>query len=324
MTQKQSERETQQEQCQREELVERMIRAIPEDGVAEPLKGLCLTRSSTTAEPIYGVSEPSFCVIAQGSKEIYLGEKRYQYDAYNYLLFTMELPVVGHVLEASQEKPYLGIRLHLDPALVGALLVELGQLAPQLSPRSQREQGEEKSGDAKALTVSPLNATLLDAVVRLIRLLDSPTEARLLLPLITREIIYRLLVGQQGDRLRRMTVLGGHTHQVAQAVEKICREFNRPLSIEELARQVGMSVSGFHHHFKEVTAMSPLQFQKQLRLQEARRLMLGEHLDAATAGSRVGYENAAYFNRDYKGFFGDPPMRDVERLRKVTVAGAGV
>ena len=151
--------------------------------------------------------------------------------------------------------------------------------------------------------------------MRLVRLLDSPGEARLLLPLISREIVYRLLSGEQGHRLRQMTVLGGHTHRIAQAVEKICREFNQPLQVEELAHEMGMSVSSFHHHFKQVTAMSPLQFQKQLRLQEARRLMVGESLNATDAGDRVGYDDTSHFNRDYKRFFGVPPVRDVERFR---------
>jgi AraC-like DNA-binding protein len=300
----QTQRDIQQEESNREELAARIARAIPRDGMLQPLAGLYLARSSATVEPVYGVSEPSFCVIAQGSKEVYLGERRYQYDPYSYLLATAELPIVSRVLVASEEQPYLGLRLTLDPALVGAVMVEIGQLTPG------------NQGDAKAIEVSPLDSTLLDATLRLVKLLDSTTEARVLLPLITREIIYRLLVGQQGHRLRQMTVLGGHTHRIAQAVEKICREFNQPLHIEDIARQIGMSVSGFHHHFKAVTAMSPLQFQKQLRLQEARRLMVGEALDAATAGYRVGYDDASHFNREYKRLFGVPPMRDIERLRE--------
>lgn len=308
----QRERDTQREQCNREELVERMRRAMPTDGKTEPLKGLHLIRASTTTESMHGVAEPSFCVIAQGSKEVCLGEERYQYDPYSYLLATMELPVVARVLGASEEQPYLALRLALDLALVGSVLVEIGPVAP----RSQ--------GDLKALAVSPLDATLLEIVVRLVRLLDSATEARFLLPLIKREIVYRLLVGAQGHRLCQMTVLGGHTHRIAQAIGKIRKEFDQLLYVQDLARQVGMSVSSFHHHFKEVTAMSPLQFQKQLRLQEARRLMLGEHLDAAQAGYHVGYGDASHFNRDYKRLFGVPPLRDVERLREAAEASADI
>jgi AraC-like DNA-binding protein len=315
MDQKHRERETQREQDNREELLERMARAILADGIAQPIKGLHLTRISTVTDTIYGATEPSFCVIAQGSKEVCLGEKCYQYDPYHYLLATLEMPVVGRVLAASEEEPYLGLRLSLDPTLVGSVLVEMGGL-------SLGSLGSQ--GDTKALTVSALDATLLDAVVRLIRLIDSPPQARLLYPLIMREIIYWLLIGAQGDRLRQMTIPGGHTHRIGQAVDKICRDFNQPLYVEEIARGIGMSVSGFHHHFKTVTAMSPLQFQKQLRLQEARRLMLGEALDVATAGHRVGYDDTAHFSREYKRFFGTPPLRDVERLREAVSVNAGV
>lgn len=176
----------------------------------------------------------------------------------------------------------------------------------------------------KAIDVSPLDAGLLDAVVRLIRLLNSPTDARFLAPLVTREIVYRLLAGEQGDRLRYIAALGGHTHRIAKAIERLRKDFDQPLRIEDLAGELGMSVSGFHHHFKEVTAMSPLQFQKQLRLQEARRLMLDEHLDATSAGYRVGYDDASHFNREYKRLFGAPPMRDVERLRQAAWERAGL
>lgn len=165
----------------------------------------------------------------------------------------------------------------------------------------------------RAIDVSPLDANLLDTVVRLVRLLDSPAEARVLRPLITREIV-RLLMGEQGNRLRHLALLGGHTDRIAEAVERLRRDFNQPLRIDSLAGELGMSVSGFHHHFK--AAMSPLQFQKQLRLQEARRIMLGENLGAASAGYRVGYDDASQFSREYKRLFGQPPLRDVERLRE--------
>jgi AraC-like DNA-binding protein len=301
--QKRRELETPRTEACREELAERIARAVPEDGRGEPLEGLHLNRSSTPTEPLYGVSQPSFCVIAQGSKEVLLGESRYRYDPAHYLLATVELPVVGQVLEASAERPYLSLRLDLDPSLVGSVMVEAGYLASR------------SAGDARAMDVSPLDADLLDATVRLVRLLDTPAEARVLRPLITREIVYRLLRGEQGARLRHLALLGGPTDGITEAIARLRREFQQPLRIECLARELGMSVSGFHHHFKTVTAMSPLQFQKQLRLQEARRLMLGEHLDAASAGLRVGYDDPSQFSREYKRLFGEPPMRDVERLR---------
>ncbi len=304
----QAEREAQRVQANREELVERIARAMREDGTAQPLQGLHLNRSSLPTEPLHGVTKPSLCVIAQGSKEVLLGESRYRYDPLHYLLATFELPNVSQVLEASQERPYLSLRLELAPTLVGSVMVEAGHSSPP------------GPADVRAIAVSPLDVHLLDAFVRLVRLLDSPAEAQVLMPLITREIIYRLLMGEQGGRLRHLAILGGYTPHIARAVGRLRQDFDQPLHIEELARELGMSVSGFHHHFKAVTAMSPLQFQKRLRLQEARRLMLGEDLDAASAAYRVGYQDASHFNREYKSLFGVPPMRDVQRLRGIALA----
>ncbi len=304
------EREAHRAQANRDELVERIARTIREDGRVEPLKGLRLRRSSSPTE-LHSVSNPAFCVIAQGSKEVFLGNERYQYDPAHYLLVTAELPVVSQVIEASQERPYLSLSLEFDPALVGSVMVEAGHFSPRAH------------ADVRAINVSSLDASLLDAVVRLVRLMDTPAEAPFLAPLITREIVYRLLMGEQGDRLRHIAVQAGHTHCIARAIERLRKEFDQPLRIDGIARELGMSVSGFHHQFKAVTAMSPLQFQKQLRLQEARRLMLGEHLDAASAGYRVGYDDASHFNREYKRLFGVPPLRDVERLREAARASAG-
>jgi AraC-like DNA-binding protein len=302
----QAEREAQRMQADREELVERITRTIPEDGVIQPLQGLHLGRLSTPSERIHSVLEPSFCVIAQGSKEVFLGSTRYQYDPFNYLLTTLELPRVSQVLEASRERPYLSLRLELSPTLVGSVMIETGHTLPP------------NRTDVRAIDVSPLDADLLDAVVRLVRLLDSPAEARVLMPLITREIIYRLLMGDQGGRLCHLTVSGGYTPNIVKAVERLRQDFDQPVRIEDLAQELGMSISSFHHHFKSVTAMSPLQFQKRLRLQEARRLMLGEDLNATSAAYRVGYNDASHFNREYKSLFGEPPVRDVQRLREET------
>jgi len=257
------------------------------------------------------MSDLAFCVIAQGSKEILLGDTRYRYDSAHYLLVTAELPVVSQVIEASYERPYLSLRLELDPTLVGSVMVEAGHSEPR------------NHADVRAIDVSPLDASLLDAVVRLVRLLDAPAEAPFLAPLITREIVYRLLMGAQGNRLRYIAGQGGHAHRIARAIERLRAEFDQPLRIDDIARELGMSVSSFHHHFKAVTAMSPLQFQKQMRLQEARRLMLGEDLDAASAGYRVGYNDAAHFNREYKRLFGLPPLGDVKRLRQAARESTG-
>jgi AraC-like DNA-binding protein len=311
----QFEREVQRAQASREELVERLARAIRDDGTAEPLPGLRLRRASAPTGLGHGVSFPSFCVIAQGSKELLLGDSLYRYDPAQYLISTAALPIASRVVEASPERPYLGIVLKLDSTLVGSVLVEAGHRAPR------------NSTAVTAIDVSALDASLLDAVVRLVRLLESPAEARFLSPLVMREIVYRLMLGAQGGRLHQIAALGGATHRIAEAVERLRNDFDQPLRIEDLAQELGMSVSGFHHHFRALTAMSPLQFQKQLRLQEARRLMLGEGLDATSAGYRVGYGNASHFTREYKRLFGEPPMRDVEQLRigaMERVVGQGV
>ena len=172
-----------------------------------------------------------------------------------------------------------------------------------------------------AIRVSPLGMGLLDAVVRLIRHLDSPLEARLLEPLIKREIVYRLLLGEQGGRLGQIAAAGDATHRIAEAIHWLRHNFDQPFRIEEIAHEFGMSVSGFHHHFRALTAMSPLQFQKQLRLQEARRLMLSEGFDAASASYNVGYGNPAQFTREYKRLFGAPPMRNIKQLRGSATEG---
>ncbi len=294
-----------------EELADRIARALPCDETVEPQSGLHFRRHSRPAERVYGFYAPAFCVIAQGSKDILLGEDIFRYDPAHYLISTMELPLMGEVVEASPERPYLSFRLVLDPSVVTSVMVESGLVQPR---------GD--GGSVMAIDVSPLDANLLDATVRLVRLIDTPNEYRALAPLVVREIVYRLLTGAQGSRMRHLATFGGHAHRMVRAVEKLRENFDKPLRIEDIARELSMSVSGFHAHFKAVTAMSPLQFQKQLRLQEARRLMLSENLDAAEAGYRVGYDDASHFSREYKRHFGKPPARDVERLRELAGTSA--
>lgn len=307
----QGEREASVLQAYREELVERIGRAITSDGSVQPLPGLHLYRHSMPMERVYSVVDPSVCMVAQGSKEFLLGESRYRYDPFHYLLVTVDLPSIGQVLQACKEQPFLSLRLSLDPGMVRSVLLEAGY-APASKPAGVR-----------AIDVSVLDAKLLDATVRLSRLLDAPSEAPILLPLLMREIVYRLLMGEQGDRLRHLATLGEGASPIVRAVERLRHDFDQPLRVEHLARDLGMSVSGFHQHFKAVTALSPLQFQKRLRLQEARRLMLLEDLDAASAAYRVGYQDASHFNREYKSLFGVPPMRDVQRLREAALALPG-
>ena len=302
MNHQEANRETQRLQSIREELLERTARAVPVNGSAEVFPGFFLAHAAQPTEQIHYLSKPAFCIIAQGSKQVLLGEEVFRYDPGHYLISTVDLPVISQVIEASSEEPYMSVRLDLDASLVASAMVD-----PSVAI---------KKGDAcvKAMDVSVVDANLLDAVVRLVRLLDTPDEMQVLAPLIIKEIIYRLLRGEQGARLGHL-MGNGDARRISRAIGHLRENYAQPLRMDDIARELGMSVSGFHHHFKSVTAMSPLQFQKQIRLQEARRLMLGEDLDAASAGFRVGYEDPSYFSREYKKLFGAPPQRDIAKLR---------
>lgn len=303
MKNRDAEREKQKLEINREELMERMLRLVPDDGSKEILPGFFLARASKPMESVHSIYQPAFCFVVQGGKRALLGEEVFWYDPGHYLIFSVDLPLVFQVEKASKEKPYLGFRINLDPSLVASVIMELGL--------------EIKKGErgVKGINVSSVDVDLLDAVVRLIRVLDAPNNQKVLAPLIIKEIIYRLLIGGEGARLSHLMVSEGDTRRISKAIGHLRKHFDQPLQIENMARSLGMSVSGFHHHFKSVTAMSPLQFQKQIRLQEARRLMLGEELDAASAGFRVGYDDASHFSREYKKLFGAPPQRDVAELR---------
>src|SRR5919112_1377965 len=217
MNHQQSERETQRAQAGRDELAELIARAVEEDGAVEAPGGLRLLRQSSPTPKDHGVSSPAFCLIAQGSKEVLLGDDCYRYDANHYLITAAALPTASRVTEASVERPYLGVVLGLDPALIGSVMVEAGHPAP----------GDQTA--VRAFDVSPLDSGLLDAVVRLVGLLNSPAEeARFLRPLVTREIIFRLLRGEQGGRLHHVAALGGHGHRIVRALERLRKHFHRP------------------------------------------------------------------------------------------------
>ena len=286
----------------RGEIVERMRRLLPEDGRINLFSDLLLIRSSVPAEPVQSLFQPSFCFVAQGRKRASVGGEVFLYDPFHYLIFTVDLPVAFQIEAPSKELPYLGLSLNLDSALVASVIVESGIRI--------------KKGDAsvKAMNVSAIDADLLDAVARLVRIAETPTEGKVLAPLVIKEIIYRLLAGGQGARLAHL-LTASDTRRISKAIGHLREHFDEQLKMEEIARELGMSVSGFHHHFKSVTSMSPLQFQKHLRLQEARRLMLGEDLDAASAAFRVGYQDTSHFSREYKRHFGAPPQGDIASLR---------
>jgi len=273
--------------------------------------GLSLFRRHEPTEPLTGMYEPSVCLVAQGAKRVQLGDEIYVYDAQHYLLTSVHLPTVVQIIEASQERPYLGLRLKFDLHEVSQLMAD-SNLPP---PRSQES--------SRGMATGEVTLPLVSAFLRLIELLDNQQDIPILAPVIQREIIYRLLVGDQGTRLRQIAAAGSQSQQIARAIEWIKGNFSKPLRIDDLAEQARMSTSTFHHHFRAMTALSPVQYQKRLRLQEARRLMLTDRLDASTAGFRVGYESASQFSRDYGRHFGAPPLRDVTNLRQRAVAENG-
>lgn len=271
--------------------------------------GLSLFRREEPTEPITGMYEPSVCLVAQGAKRVRLGDDTYVYDAHHYLITSVHLPTVVQVIEASPEKPYLGLRLMLDLREISQLMADSN--LPQ--PRAQQS--------SRGMAIGEVTLPLINAFLRLIDLLLDEKDIPILAPVIQREIIYRLLVGDQGERLRQIASAGSQSHQISRAIDWLKSNFMQPLSIDELAAHVSMSSSTFHHHFRSMTALSPLQYQKQLRLQEARRLMLAERMDAANAAFQVGYESPSQFNREYNRLFGAPPLRDITKLRQMSVAG---
>ena len=272
--------------------------------------GLYLTRSSTVQVPRNTLDRAVFCVVAQGSKSTLLNGQRYVYDPGKYLLVSLNLPLVGQIEEATRAKPFLGWSLVLDFDEINALMQEADLVRAPQRPASA------------GITIGSMDAELLDAVTRLTRLLKQPAAIGVLAPLIRREIYYRLLLSEQSGLLYRMAAENGRTRRISAGLEWLRRNAARPIRMEELARELHMSPSTMHSWFRSVTAMSPLQYQKQLRLQAARQAMLSECLDAGAAGRRVGYESASQFTREYRRFFGAPPMRDVERIRATVGAEA--
>jgi AraC-like DNA-binding protein len=267
------------------------------------IPGVSLHRRTAPTDPCPATYEPGVFVIPQGKKEVQLGPNSFIYDASRFLLTSIDLPIVSRVVEATEEVPCLALALKLDMITVRELL--------------SREEIHVPAGPSDALAMGTGETTpeFLSACCRLVDLLESPQDIPFLSSLIQREIIYRILQGAEGARLRAIATLGDHSQRTAKAIAWIKANYAKPLRVEDLAPIAGMSVSTFHHHFRVLTAMSPLQYQKQLRLQAARGRMLMDGLDAASAAFEVGYESASQFNREYSRFFGQPPMRDIRTLR---------
>jgi AraC-like DNA-binding protein len=295
----------------RRELVELLERRTGFDGMHDTvIPQLKLHRFSDPTEPAHVLYTPAAYVVVQGRKRVSLGDSTYLYDRFQYLAVSLDLPVISDVLVASPEEPYLCMTLAVDPRELMALMLETDLHAPR------------DDHDGRALQVSPVRASLLDGFLRLMRLLDAPADIPVLAPLILREIHFRLLQSEQLGLLARMATGDGGLRRVAAAIAWMKEHFSEPLQVEALARQVHMSPSGLHHHFKAVTAMSPLQYHKTLRLQEARRILLSGAPSAEAVAYQVGYASASQFSREYARLFGRPPKRDAERLTEKVARGA--
>lgn len=284
-----------------------LIRAYaPHDGRFElRIPGLHANRvSRTNTELVYAMARPALCIVAQGAKSVLLGREVYGYDASRMLVFSVDLPVAGQVTRATPSEPYLGLRLDLDPHKIAELVLKL---YPHGVPRVQESRG---------VYVAPADLRIVNAATRLLELLGHPGETELLAPLVIEEILIRLLHSSVGLRVAQIGLTDSSAQGVAKAVARLRENFSETMRVEELAKLAHMSLSSFHQHFKAVTSMSPVQFQKALRLQEARRLMLSMMVDAGMASFRVGYQSASQFSREYGRFFGSAPTKDIARLRE--------
>jgi AraC-like DNA-binding protein len=295
------------------ELARLLDRRTGSDGGHETsIPELTLWRFSNPTEPAPVLQQPAVYVVVQGRKQVTVGDRTYVYDPSKYLAVSLEVPAVANVLEASPDAPYLCLTLRVDARELAALLVETGQPAPRADH------------DGRAVFVSGLEAPLLDALLRLVRLLDAPQDIPVLAPLVRRELHYRLLQGEQQGRLAEMAIGDGRLRRVARAIAWIRTHYAEPLQVEELARLANMSPSALHAHFSAVAGVSPIQYQKQLRLQEARARLLSSGASAETVAYEVGYASPSQFSREYARLFGQPPRRDADAMRTGAASAASL
>ena len=295
------------------ELIARQVAAADtaaEDGVVQTaIDGVLVSSVTDDAEAVAPTSGTVLAVIAQGGKRIALGERVYEYRAGQYLVASLDLPISGSHWHASKAEPALGFGLILAPSAVASVLLDAadhGAPPPQRSPAGAAP---------SALGVGAASSELLDAVIRLLRLLDSPRDQGVLAPMIKREILWRLITGPVGETVRQVGLADSSLAHIGGAVRRITANYREPFRVEDLARSCGMSTSAFHRNFQAVTGSSPIQFQKQIRLQRSRLMLMTGVDDVATIGYRVGYDSASQFNREYRRKFGLPPGRDAARLR---------
>ena len=289
-------------------LARRIAAYAPHDGVFDlSVPGLHASRySQIHADCVHALHLPALCIIVQGAKSVIVGEEVYEYDTTRMLVFSVALPIAAQVTRASYSEPYLGFRLDLDPHKVAELVLKV---FPQgLPPVPER----------RAVYVAPLDPSIVNAATRLMDCLARPGDVELLAPLVVDEILIRLLRSRIGPRVAQMGFVESSVHRLAKAISWLRANYAQPMRVEELADLAHMSASSFHEHFKAVTTMSPLHYQKVLRLQEARRLMLSAMMDASAACQRVGYLSASQFSREYSRFFGSAPTKDIARLRQDT------
>jgi AraC-like DNA-binding protein len=286
----------------------RMIAAHARPDLQTSIPGLLLSRVETT-EPDYSLTDPLLVVMVQGGKRLLLDDQVFEYRAGQLLVVTTGLPVTGHFLDATPQTPALGMGLVLRPATIAELLLET-------APR-----GWSRGDAGPAIATGEAGPDLLDAAARMLRLLGHPADARVLAPLVEREILWRLLTGPHGAIVRQIGLADSSTSQVGRAIRWIRDNYAEPTRIEDLARMAGMSTAAFHRHFRAVTTMSPLQFQKRIRLQEARALLVAKPDDVAGVGHLVGYDSPSQFNREYRRLFGAPPGQDSARLRSAADPG---
>jgi AraC-like DNA-binding protein len=288
-----------------EELARLIAAYAPHDGSFDlRIPGLHASRfSRINGECVHALRLPSLCIIAQGAKTVIVGQEVYEYDPSRMIVFSVALPVAAQVTQASHPKPYLSFKLDLDPRKIVELVLKV--FPRGLTPVQERS----------AVYITSIDLSIVNAATRLMECLAQPGDIELLAPLMVDEILIRLLRGPIGLRVAQMGFAESSVHRVEKAISWLRANFSQPMKVEELAELVHMSVSSFHEHFKSVTSMSPLHFQKVLRLQEARRLMLSAMMDAGTAGQHVGYLSASQFSREYSRFFGSAPTKDIARLR---------